>query len=242
MTNVQAEAIEQLITYGFDPYAARILIRTRELDSPLQLEVRLNAELLNRYINKEELSRSRLAQIIVFLKRDHHVNLLLETVPERYAFSDEQRDLYFKQILEWEVACDLKAEIDGQLRLIMPDETDRMNVYREMYCNGAWHDSATIGNICVALQKIAFGNDDLYRVAKQQWPTLFSYYSGTLQYIRKLKELFKDEYVWTVFRETSANVREFTSAFNPFDRKQIIVEELRKKYLSYLKEEADEYT
>lgn len=242
MMNVQAEAIEQLITYGFDPRTARISIRTRELDSPLQLEVRLNAELLNRYINMEELSRSRLAQIIVFLKRGHHANLLLESVPERYAFSDEQRSLYFKQILEWDVDCDLKAKIDDQLRLIMPDDADRMNVYRDMYCSGAWHDSTTIGNICKTLQKIAFGHDDLYRVAKQQWSTLFSYYSGTLQYIKKLKELFKDEYVWTVFRETTANVREFTAQFNPFDRKQIIAEELRKKYPSYLDEESDKQT
>lgn len=242
MTNVQAEAIEQLIAYGFDPKAARILIRSREIDSPLQLEVRLNAELLNRYINTEELSGSRLAQIIVFLKRSHHVNLLLESVPVRYAFSEEQRGLYFKQILEWDVVCDLKAEIDDQLRLIMPDETDRMNVYREMYCNGAWHDSTTIGNICMTLQKIAFGHDDLYRVAKQQWPTLFSYYSGTLQYIKKLKELFKNEYVWTVFRETTANAREFTEQFNPFDRKQIITEELQKKHPSYLDEESEKQT
>lgn len=240
MTDLQLEAMEQLLALGFDLKTARTLIITCEFSTPLRPEIRLNAELLSKYVDIKEFSEKRRTQIIVFLKRDYCTNLFLESVPDRYAFSEEQRRLYFEHILDWDVDYDLRNAIDDQLRLIMPDEDDRMDVYREMYCNGAWHDSDTISDICRTLQEIASGHDNLYQFAKQQWYMLFSYYSGTMQYIEKLKKLFRTEYIWMIFCETSANVREFTVRFNPFDRKQMILEQLMNKYPSYLYIESDE--
>jgi len=103
-----------------------------------------------------------------------------------------------------------------------------------MYCNGAWWDYETISNICLKLQGISTGHADLVEVVDKWWFVLFSLYSGTLQYIEQLKELFIEEAIWKIFCDTIMNVREFTVQFNPFDRKKVVVEELKSKYAQYL--------
>lgn len=234
MTSMQLKSIEQLIDYGFSSDTAKMMVRFDTLPCPLTSNVRLNTELLSRLVDLREISTDECDRASMFLRRDNRINMLMASFPDRYAFTIEQRQAYCKQPLEWDITSDLKEEIDANLRMIIPNEENRMAIYREMYCNGAWWDCNTINNICLKLQEIATGQTDLDVVVNKWWFVLFSLYSGTLQYIEKLGELFQKESVWEIFRDTIVNVREFTVQFNPFDKKELVLEELKKKYSQYL--------
>lgn len=235
MTNVELQAVEQLESYGFGHGDARRMVRAGGLVCPLAADVCRNAELLSRYISPENLSPGEFARALMFLKRDHSVNLFMASVPEKYAFTEEQRRAYFGNPSVWSIACDLREELDARLGEVIGDEEKRMDIYREMYCNGSWWDCGTIGDICARLKEIASGHEDLDAVVSRWWFELFSFYSGTLQYLDALENLFRRESVWEIFCDTIHNVREFSVQFNPMDRKEFVIEELRNKYPQYLK-------
>lgn len=235
MTGSQQAAAQQLIAYGFDPEFARKMARGGILPCPLPVDVQKNAELLKCCIDPKEIPQDEYDRMAVFLRRDHYTNMLLAAVPDRYGFSPEQQASYYSRPFEWEITCDLMNEMDAELQKVVPKQEERMKIYREMYCNGAWWDCDTIRHICRELTAIANGQSDLYTVVNEWWFILFSLYSGTLQYIEKLKELFEKEFVWLIFRETIMNVREFAVQFNPFDRKDAVIDKLKYKYAAYLR-------
>lgn len=235
MTNEYLQAVEQLEAYGFSHRDARRMVRFENLPCPLTDDVCLNAELLCRYVNPGALSEGEFVQALMFLKRDHSVNLFMASVPEKYGFTDEQRGAYFRNPSDWNIACDLKEELEVPFGQVLPDGEKRMDVYREMYLKGSWWDRETIGNICLKLKEIASGQADLDTVVGRWWFLLFSFYSGTLEYIGALEKLFRRENIWEIFCDSIHNVREFTVQFNPADRKALVIEDLREKYPQYLK-------
>lgn len=234
MTSMQIKSVEQLVDYGFNPDTAKTMVRFETLPCPLTSTIFLNVKLLGCLVDLTEIPAEKYDRIATFLRRDNNLNVLMASFPERYAFTTEQRQVYCKRPLEWDITSDLKGELDTSLKMIIRNEEKRMAIYREMYCNGEWWDCNTINSICLQLQKIAIGQTDLEEVVNKWWFVLFSLYSGTLQYIKELEELFRKESVWEIFRDTIINVREFTVQFNPFDRKELVLEELKRKYLQHL--------
>ncbi len=239
MTSVQLKSIEQLIDYGFSSDTAKMMVRYGTLPCPLTSDVCLNVELLSHFVDLREISTDECDNAAAFLKRDNRINMRMASFPDRYAFTAEQCQVYFKQPLEWDIASDLKEEMDAYLKLIILNEENRMEIYREMYCNGVWWDCDTINSICLKLREIATGQTDLEEVVDKWWFILFSLYSGTLQYIEKLEELFRKESVWEILRDTIVNVREFSVQFNPFDKKELVLEELKEEYPQHLIKTSD---
>lgn len=239
MTNEQKTAIETLVCYGFSYDTAKMMIRAGELSLPLKDTVRINSTLLARYISLNGICGDQYWKILRFLTRDFHTNERMAAVPERYVFTEEQTRAYFDGVLDWEITSDLKEKLDAALTLIIPDIEERTAVYREMYCNGAWSDCDTICNICRELQHISRDHAGIEEIVRKWWRTWFAYYSGTLQYICLLKEMFKPEAIWNIFCETSANAHELTEHFHPFDRKDQLIEELKKEYAACLMDKED---
>lgn len=234
MTDEQKKSIETLENYGFSHDTARMMIRMGELADPSTDNVRRNVEILTQYISLNAITSDQCWKAVLFLKRDCHTNEQMTAVPARYAFTEEQTHDYNEKILDWEISSDLKAELDDALKLVMPDEAERVSVYREMYCNGVWSDCQTICDICRELYTISDGYTGLVEIVRKWWRILFAYYSAALQYIRLLKGMFASEHVWKIFCDAPANSYEFSEHFNPFDRKDEVIEELKRKYADYL--------
>lgn len=227
MNEMQARAIDALTDIGFDASLSRTLIRGGELACPLSENVSVNAALLKRTCGLKDLP------LIVgnFLKRDARVNAFLETIPEKYAFSEEEKRKYLRNPLDWEVLWDLKPELDGALSALLPDAETRMCVYREMYLSGAWSDCETLREICRTLAEIAPNAQELQAFAGREWVVLFSYYSGTLEYIAALKERLAPEQIWPALCAHPENARAFSNSFHPYDERPEILNRLEKEYL-----------
>jgi len=127
MTSIHLEAVEQLISYGFSPEIAKLMIRYNSLPCPLNSNVCLNAGLLGRYVELKEIPTGDCDRLAWFLRQDHSIIQSMASVPDRYTFSEKQRQKYCEQPLEWYITRDLKEEIDAQLKLIMPKEEKRIS-------------------------------------------------------------------------------------------------------------------
>lgn len=234
MTDVEKRTIDDLVSLGFEKAIAKIMVRFCGLPCPLTDNARNNADLLCRYLKPESIPADSADRTAQFLKRDNSKNLFMESIPDRYEFSGSQRKSYFANPLEWHMACDLKESLDSALRPILPREQQRMDMYREMYCKGAWQECDVIIDICKALSSMAPDQNSLEKTVSDWWETLFSYYSGTIQYIKTLKRMFVSDHIWQVFCDDIMNVREFTEAFKLSDRRETITERLKEKFGQYL--------
>lgn len=239
MNSIEMKTVDQLIDFGFAPETAKEMVRTKILPSPLTQNERLNARLLGRHTELDKINTDEYGHAAIFLKRAYRTNMFLSSVPLRYDFTPEQRRKYMERPFEWEIECDLKKKIDWELGLIIPDEEKRMDMYREMYLNGVWAGCDTINQICAELREISSGHDDLEAVVSEWWPVMFSFYTGTLQYIGKLRTLFRQEHIWEVFSKTVVCGHEFSDHFNPYDRKDAIIRELKGEFSRYLSEEGE---
>ena len=235
MTNIELNALQELTDMGFPRELAQPMIRTGELPAPLTAEIRENAALLAKYVPLSSISRALSTQLTSFLRRDPEKNCRMASVPERYGFSAEQAARYRENPLLWDMAGDLREELDAALSKLVRSGDDRERIYREMYLCGAWQDGEEIRRICAALGALDCPPDGLDAFVRQQYVLLFSCYSGTADCLSCLAERFRAERIFDLLREDPTLVRAFSRQFNPFNDREKLLAGLKAKHPDWLK-------
>ena len=230
MQNEKQAAIDTLVSFGFDPNIAYVMVEFGEIKAPLNENVCKNAELLCSLIGTKGGEGKDDIMVSVFLNRRHEDNLFMASVPETYGFTEEETRNYLAKPLEWDVPFDLKAELDAALAPLMPCPEKRMKVYREMYQNGVWAHPETLREICGQLHLLARGQEELEKLMEEWWFVLFSMYSGPVKYIETLKTHFAPEAVWKIFSENPAYAKVFDDNFSISIGGDKVLENLRQKY------------
>lgn len=242
-----------LTELGFHPQPARQLARCGEWKLPLSKNIRSNAQLLRRYIDfsvcdvftdeSAAAASLRMEQIAAFLRRPHSVNVLMASIPERYGFSDAERDAYNRDPLSWSCTEDLRTELDAALSPFIPDSETREAIYRSIYCDGIVIGlSEDVRRACTALQDAAVDMPAMSAFLLENWRLLFSAYADVEGCLRTLTELFGRENAPAILMENPLLPRllredAFTS-FDPFDTRGNTLRRLCERYAPLLKDAA----
>ena len=234
MTNVELNALQELMDMGFQKELARPMIRTGELPTPLSDGIRENAALLAKYVELASIGGDQSVQLVGFLRRDPVRNRFMDGVPERYGFSAEEAGKYRANPLHWDMSGDLRAELDEALSRLVRSSEDRERIYREMYLSGAWQSAEEIRQSCAALAALNCPPDALDDFVREQYFLLFSYYSDTTACLACIAELFAAEHILDVLREDPTIVRSFSRHFNPFNDRERLLDDLRAKHPDWL--------
>ena len=235
MTNVELNALQELMDMGFQKELARPMIRTGELPTPLSDGIHENAALLAKYVELASIGGDQSVQLAGFLRRDPARNRFMDSVPERSGFSAEEAGKYRANPLHWDMSGDLRTELDDTLSKLVSSEKARECIYREMYLSGAWQSTEEIRKSCTALGALDCPPDALDDFVRKQYFLLFSYYSDTLACLDCLAEIFAAAQILDALREEPTLVRAFSRHFNPFNDREALLDGLKARHPDWLK-------
>ena len=189
-----------LIALGFAPDTAKFMtIAAGELGADEE-NVRLNAQLLKKYMDLKAIPKNQGIGAAVFLRRPYAENQFMASVPERYAFSEKQKKEYMSDILcNWMRTEDFLST--EPLRDVMGEE--RMEIYRKAYLNIAWVDGKMMKRIADEIAGIAPSKKAASDFIERYAFLLFSEYSQTLPYLSEVK---KAENPWMELEKTILDI------------------------------------
>lgn len=173
--------VEQLVKYGMEKQMADMLVHSDALPPMLNAHNDLpNLKLLVRHM---DLNDPQWEMAGPFLKRDHAVNLRLESIPEFFRFPEKDAAAYLSQPLFWNRDFSDWFACEQALKLIFTDEAQIREILIHMFIHDDYVDSAEFCAICL---KLAENNTDsrLMNILVSNFHSyLFSSYAHTVNCI-----------------------------------------------------------
>ena len=178
------------------------MIRADCLSLPLGETIFKNAQFLRLYVDIHAFSADKPDPYSVasFLSHVPEKNAYMAQIPQRYSFSEEERQTYFSDPLRWTIDYDLRDQIGEALFDLFGDRERAERLMRKMYCSGhILQPSAKIKEGIAALLSLHPDPKELRELVEENWMFLFTFYKDTAKTISILSDIFLNEYVWTVF-------------------------------------------
>jgi len=235
MNDLRRTTAAQLEAMGFSHRDARTLILSDNLPTPLTADILKNFELLFRYIDPSKLKPEEVMMAAYFVRRPVEQVRFMAEIPDKYDFSPEETEKYFENILSWDLSCDLRDALDGELSELLPDAGARERMYRCMYISGAWWQADYLKDVVKALRRITVDAEAMSTYVNECYPMIFSFYSDAVACIDRLEEIFAKEHIQEILQSEPLLPREFTPHYDPEHDPEAAIRALTVRFSGYLK-------
>ena len=226
---------DELMESGFSAELVDYLYRIGPMPERLTESHRRNIALLNRYAKKETLVPAEVIGLYMFLKTDNEENEAVMELPEKYGFSETEKNVFLHSMLTWKTREDLRPQMDEALQAVFPDETERMSIYRSMYLDGGVWICEDMLEKLREIRSIAPDEEAFAAVIRENWRLLLVMDNRTADFVIELKKCFMPEKVWEIFCSELRCVTDFCMYSPRRDRSREIMERLCTGYNRYLK-------